>query len=247
MNDLTILGAHVRALLLDLLRTPAVIVFSIIFPAMFYSIMALPYAKSGPQVANFVLCSYVGFAMVGVTLLQFGVGLAAERGRPWERFLRTLPVTVRARFAARIVVALIFGIAAAGFVSLAARMFSPLALSGAQWFALTAYAIAGALPFILMGMAIAYWVSPRAALPVTNIAYLLGSFVGGFWMPPQMLPAMAAAISPFTPTRQYGELLWSVVDKHAVLPAVITLTLYALVFAALAFLGYRRDEKARYA
>ncbi|HEV7180401.1 MAG TPA: ABC transporter permease [Candidatus Baltobacteraceae bacterium] len=247
MKQLFILRAHVFAMLLDLLRTPAVVVFSLIFPVMFFTIMALPYAKAGPEAANFILCSYIAFAMVGVTLSQFGVGIAAERGRPWERYLRALPVTIGTRFTARIIVALCFGAGAAGLVALAARFFTPLSLTNAQWLLLWAYAIVGAVPFVVIGIALAYWVAPRAALPLTNIVYLLCSFAGGFWIPPQYLPSLAAAVSPFTPTRQYGELLWSIVAPHNALHALAMLGYYTLAFGIIAAIGYRRDERTRYA
>ena len=244
---LSLLRAHVVAILRDLQRTPAYVIPTVVFPTMFFLIFALAYARSSGQAANFLVCSYVGFAMLGVTLFQFGVGVAAERGRPWERYLRTLPVTVGTRFVARIVVALVFGAVSAGLVAVTARLLTSVSLDLAQWATLACYAVIGAVPFVLIGLAIAYWVAPRGALPLTNVVYLLGLFVGGFWMPPQFLPPLAAAISPFTPTRQYGELLWSVVEPHDALHASSVLAVYALAFAAVAILGYRRDERTRYA
>ncbi len=245
--NLTLLRAHVAAILRDLMRTPSFLIPTVLFPTMFFLIFAMTYAHTGSGAANFLVCSYVGFAMIGVTLFQFGVGVAVERGRPWERYLRALPVSVATRFAARVVVALIFGMASAGLVALTARLLTPVSLDAAQWGMLALFAVIGAIPFVLIGLAIAYWVAPRGALPVTNVLYLLGLFVGGFWMPPQFLPSIAAAISPFTPTRQYGELLWSVAQPHDAFHAGVVLALYAIAFAAIAIVGYRRDERTRYA
>jgi ABC-type sulfate/molybdate transport systems ATPase subunit len=56
--------------------------------------------------------AFVVFAIVGVTLYQFGVGIAQQRGRPWERYLRALPVSTAVRFIARIVTAVLFGLLA---------------------------------------------------------------------------------------------------------------------------------------
>ena len=77
-----LLLAHVRLILLDLLRSPSYLVPAIVFPAMFYSLFGLSYARHDTPTANLVMTSYVAFAIVGVTLFQFGVGIAAERGRP---------------------------------------------------------------------------------------------------------------------------------------------------------------------
>jgi ABC-2 type transport system permease protein len=191
--------------------------------------------------------SYVAFAIIGVTLFQFGVGIANERGRPWERYLRTLPVSTIDRFAGRIICALVFGIAAAGLVAIFARILTPVDLSAVQWAQLALYAAIGGIPFVLFGIAIGYWCSARAAIPVANIFYLLLSYAGGLWMPPSMLPGFAAEISPYLPTRQFGELLWSINGTGNAVIALAWLSAYAAFFAVVASLGYRRDERKRYA
>ncbi len=55
------------------------------------------------------------------------------------------------------------------------------------------------------------------------------------------------AISPFTPTREYGELVWAAVLGQPWKPApFIGLAAFAVVFAAVAVIGYRRDEGVKY-
>lgn len=245
--NVRLLGVHAASMSRELLRIPAFAIPTIVFPAMFYTIFGLPYAHQTAAIADDVLCAFVAFALIGVTLFQFGVGMALERGRPWERYIRTLPVSFDTRLAARVLVAIPFGLVAAGLVALIARVFSPVSFTGWQWLALLAYAAVGAVPFVLIGIAIAYWVAPRAALPVTNIIYLLCSFAGGLWIPPQALPHVAAAISPWLPTRQYADLLWSIGDGSGRLNALLGLAIYSLVFTVVAAIGYRRDERARYA
>jgi len=238
--------AHTRLMLLDLLRSPAYLIPTIFFPTMFFLIFAVPNARQ-PARADFVTLSFVAFAIIGVTLFQFGVGIAAERGRPWERYLRTLPAGAAVRFAARIACALAFGLCAAALVAITARLTTPMDFGPAQWMRLGLYAVAGAIPFVLFGIAIGYWVSARAALPIANIFYLLLSFAGGLWMPPRFLPGIAATISPYLPTRQFGELLWSIVGAGDATRALPALAVYSIVFAILAAIGYRRDERTRYA
>ncbi|HEX8805943.1 MAG TPA: ABC transporter permease [Candidatus Aquilonibacter sp.] len=248
MISLRLVGVHTLAILRELGRNIAFVIPTLGFPAMFFALFGLPYAKLNPASANFLVCSFAAFALVGVTLFQFGVGVAVERGRPWERYLRSLPVSVETRFVARIAVALIFGICSAGLVAIEARLLTPVDFTATQWLQLAFYTLAGATPFVLLGIALAYWVAPRGALPVTNIVYLLCSYAGGYWMPPQYLPSIAAKVSPFLPTRQYGELLWSVAQSgHDAVRASLALSAFAAVFALFAIVGYRRDEKARYA
>lgn len=246
--SLKIFAAHVAALLRDILRTPSFVVPAVIFPAMFYSIFALSFARHNSDIANSMMTSYVGFAVVGVAMFQFGVGVANERGRPWERYIRSLPVRPEVRFAARVVVAMIVAALAAGLVAFVGRMFSPVTLTAAQWLVLGGYTALGAVPFVMLGLAIAYLAPPRGALPITNIVYLLSAFAGGLWMPPQLLPSFAAAVSPFLPTRQYGELIWSVTSPgHDPMHAALMLGYFTVAFSVLAIVGYRRDERTRYA
>jgi ABC-2 type transport system permease protein len=245
--NVRLLGVHAVEMSREIVRLPAFVVPTVLFPAMFYAIFGLPYAKASSQIADGVMCSFVAFAIIGVTLFQFGVGIAVERGRPWERYLRTLPVSFDTRLGARVAVAVLFGLAAAGLVAIVARVFTPVDFSPLEWLELALFATIGAVPFVVIGIAIAYWVAPRAALPVTNVIYLLCSFAGGLWIPPQDLPHVVAMVSPYLPTRQYGNILWSIANGGDRAQGLIGLALYALTFSVIAAIGYRRDERARYA
>ena len=243
-----LVAVHTSLLLRALLRTPAFAIPVIVFPAMFYVIFALQFAKQSAAVAGQMLASYVAFGVIGVALFQFGVGIANERGRPWERYLRTLPISVETRFAARVLVALFFAIVSGGLVAILGAFLTPVDFTPAQWLLLACYTLTGAVPFVLLGVAIAYVVPAAGAIPITNIVYLLCAFAGGLWIPPQFLPKFAAVISPFLPTRAYGELLWSVGERgHEPVRWLIALACFALAFAVIAVIAYRRDEKSRYA
>lgn len=239
-------AAHVRVQLLELLRRPAFVIPTLAFPAMFFTLFDLPYAQRYPQGAGMMLLSYVAFAIIGVTLFQFGVGMAVDRALPWERYVRTLPTPIALRFGARIVVAALFAICAAGIVVLVATLATAARFTPQQWLVIALCALAGAIPFVLFGLAIGYWCSPKAAVPVANVFYLLLSFAGGLWLPPGMLPNFAKALSPFTPTRQFADLLWNA-PQGLSLPALAALAAFAALFAAIALAGYRRDRAARFA
>ena len=57
------------------------------------------------------------------------------------------------------------------------------------------------MPFVLLGLAIAYWTSPKTALPVANVLYMLLSYAGGLWTGPGDLPHAVSVISPTPPER----------------------------------------------
>lgn len=247
MTSLRLLSAHTRVSFLDLLRWPGYVVPTVVFPAMFFALFDLPFARRSADVANFTMLAFIVFAIVGVALFQFGVGIAQERGRPWERYLRTLPVSTGVRFAARILTAMLFAIMTAAVVALVARLFTPIDLSAAQWPRVAVYALAGSVPFVLIGITIGYWSSARAAVPIATAGNLLLAYAGGLWMPPSDLPAFVQTISPYLPTRQFGDLLWSLTGNGDAARALLGLACYTAIFAALASIGYRRDERKRYA
>lgn len=246
MNALSLARAHARIALIDLLRSPGYVVPTVVFPAMFFALFDLQFARTQAAVADAATLAFVAWAVAGVALYQFGVGIAAERGRPWERYLRTLPARAGVRFAARIATALVFATLAAICVGVVARAFTPIDLTLGQWFAVFAYGLGAGVPFVLFGIAIGYWCSARAAVPVATACNLLLAYAGGLWMPPQYLPAVVQRISPLLPTRQFADLLWSVVGVGFPFHAVAGLASYAAAFAVFAWLGYRRDEGTRY-
>ena len=247
MTALALVRAHSRVALLDLFRSPSYVVPTVVFPAMFFALFDLQVARTQAAIADFATLAFMAWAVIGVALYQFGVGIAQERGRPWERYQRTLPASALIRFAARILSALVFGALAAACVALVARVFTPIDLTALQWLQVLAYSLAAGVPFVLFGITIGYWVSARAAVPIATAANLLLAYAGGLWMPPQYLPAVVQQISPFLPTRQFAELLWSVVDGRMPANAIAGLAAYTLLFGVLASLGYRRDERTRYA
>ncbi len=98
-----------------------------------------------------------------------------------------------------------------------------------------------------MGIAIGYWTSARAAVPIATACNLLLAYAGALWMPPQDLPAFVQAVSPYLPTRMFADLLWSVTASASAVRALAGLAAYTVVFAIAAARGYRRDERTRYA
>jgi ABC-2 type transport system permease protein len=183
MKTIALVRAHARVTLCQLFRTPAYAVPTLLFPALFYALFDMQYARKDAFVAGATTLSFIAFAVIGVALFQFGIGIAQERGRPWERYLRTLPAPAWVRFSARVIAALVFGLLSAGIVGAISRMFTPIDLSLADWLRVAAYTTGAAVPFVLMGIALGYWCSPRAAIPIANLLNLVLAYAGGLWIP----------------------------------------------------------------
>lgn len=235
---------YARTQIVELVRFPGFTIATLGFPVLFFLLFGLPRAESNPEI---LLASYAAFAVLGVGFFQFGVSAAIERATPWAAYLRTLPAPVSARIGGRALAAVAFaGGALAPLVAVALATTS-VHLDPGEWTRLLVALLVGSLPFVTLGIAIAYWTSPKSALPVANIGYMLLAYAGGLWTGPSDLPRSLAGISPYMPTRQWADVLWQAVDgapwswSHW-----LALVGYTALFASLAAVGYRRDEGQRF-
>jgi ABC-2 type transport system permease protein len=241
-----IFRTHVWIDTIELIRLPMYSVSTVVFPTLLFLLFGLPYAHS-TEAARMIMSSYAAYAVIGVTLFQFGVGIAADRDSPWEQFLRTLPVGVATRLAAQIAAALFFAFGSVSVVVIAGSAFGHARTDLALLARLVPTLLAGSIPFALLGITIGYWAGRRSALPIANLIYLPVALGGGLWMPPAALPKAIAAVSPLLPSRHYGEAVWAAAaGDPAPLASWVWLLGYAILFGATAIWGYRRDEGRNY-
>ncbi len=247
MTTFRLILAHGRAELMQLLRAPGYLVPTIVFPAMLFSFFGLGAARDNPYAAGAILASWSVYAVLGVAFYQFGVGFAQEREMHWTSYLRTLPSGAAPRLIAQLVVAAIFAVAAVGVLWLLAFATTPVRLTGDQVMALLPALALGALPFAALGMAIGFTVSAKTAVPVANLLYLPMTFAGGLWLPPRMLPDAINDISPYIPTRMFGEIVWAVTGNRPLpLTDIAGLAAYGGAFLAFAVWRYQTEERKRF-
>jgi ABC-2 type transport system permease protein len=242
MRSIRLLFWHSYFMSLDLARQPMYIVSTVLFPSMFFWFFGVPNAKEIPA-ANLLTGSFAAYAVLGVVLFQFGVGIAQERASPWSDTLRTLSLPSWIGIFSRIVSGFLFSLLAVGGVLLTAHFSTPADLSLSKIGSLSAVLLTGAIPFALMGITIGYSVSAQSALPVANLIYLPLSFAGGLWLPPNALPKIVQDISPYLPTRMYGEVVWAVMlEKEYQTNHIVGLLSYSCVFLVLALYLYRKER-----
>ncbi len=239
--------AHGKAELLSLLRAPGYLVPTVIFPAMLFSFFGLNPAREHSAAAAAILASWSVYAVLGVAFYQFGVGFAQEREMHWTTYLRTLPAGAAPRLVAQLAVAVIFAVAAVGVLWLLVFAATPVNLSGDQLVRLLLALAFGAIPFAALGMAIGFSVSAKAAVPIANLLYLPMAFAGGLWLPPDNLPTVIQDVSPYVPTRMFGEIVWSITGNRPLPVAdVAGLAAYGAAFLAFAAWRYQTEERKRF-
>ncbi len=236
---------HACWMILELLRQPAYIVSTLAFPALFYVIFAIP-ESTNQESSNFLMASFTGFANFGVLFLQFGVGIAQERSKSWYHYLRTLPLNSAQLMFARFLSSYIFSIFAILVIVILALIFTAAKMTALQWLYFTLAHLSLGLVFCFMGLCLGYFSEEKSALPIGNLIYLPLTFAGGLWKPPALLPESLKTISEFLPTRQYGEVLWSIVAGQRIeTEYLLGLGLYGLFFIGLSYIGVSKDFKAR--
>lgn len=240
---MTLYRAYIMTMLVPLLRTPAYWIPLVIFPSLLYLFFGVSPSQQSAQTANLLLASWSAFAVIGIGFFQFGISIAESRKSKWQDYARTLPAGALPRLSAQLVCAIFFLAISLALLWSLSRLTTPVDLSLGGYGKLLAVLLAGSIPFVMIGSALGYSVPAQGAVPIANLLYLPLSYLGGLWLPPQFLPAIVTQISPFTPTRQLGELAWStVLDTPLPAGSVQGLALYAGIAGLIALIMWRRDE-----
>ncbi len=213
---------------------------------MFFWFFGVPNAQT-PPAALIMLGSFSAYAMLGVVLFQFAVGIAQERGTPWSAYLRVLPAPVWVGFFSRILSGLFFAALAVLGVLWTSLQYTPVELTTSRLLPFFFTLFAGSLPFAMIGIVVGLSCKAHSALPVANLIYLPLSFAGGLWVPPNVLPQVVQDISPYLPTRMYGELVWSaLLQKEIENRYLAGLAMYLLIFLLLAIFLFKQEEERNY-
>ncbi|MBL4597940.1 MAG: ABC transporter permease [Rhizobiaceae bacterium] len=235
----------VRLHMKSLIRLPAYWVPTLLFPVMFFAMFGA--GSSGPA-ADYRMASFVVYGVISIAFYQFGVSIAQERESHWERYRRTLPGATGPRMASQLISALAFALTTASLVIITAFFLSTPTIGFTSIIALLVAALLVAVPFTFLGIALGYWTTAKSAVAIANLIYLPLAYAGSLWMPPDRLPPAIAEISHFTPTRHAAEIVWAIVGGRTVPnESIAWLIGFSLIFATLAYFGYQRDERQRYA
>lgn len=227
-----------------LARQPGFWVPTVLFPAMLYVFFG---AGLGAGAAGYAMASFAVYAVLGVGFYQFGVSVAQDRADAFVLWQRLLPGSAAAPWVARVVVGMGFSALAMVLVLALGRGLAGVALTPDAWARLAGVTLMAALPATLMGTALGSVASARAAVPLANLVFLPLAYLGGLWMPPQLLPEVVAAISVWTPTRAMAELSWAALDGRALpLRYLALLAVWTLLAAGVTALAQGRSRRAQF-
>lgn len=245
------LVAQTTAQLRHLLRSPFYSIFSLVLPLIFWVFFGLPRAHhtiAGVDAGAYLLASFGAYAVANVMLFSFGIGIANERGRKEDVLMRATPLRPGVDLLARLLAAMVFGLAAVVVLSIFAWATGGVRLDAGRWLVLVVRLLVGALPLLALGLAIGYLVSVNAVPAVVNLVGLPMFLASGLVVPLAELPDFIQKMAPYLPAYRYAQLAWDAVGAHADPPAadLLWLAAYTAVFLAIVLRAYRLEESRRF-
>jgi ABC-2 type transport system permease protein len=234
----------VQAQWLNLVRTPAYTLPTLLFPVMFYAFFGLVMIPGG---AKPLLGTFATFGVMGAALFALGVGVATERAQGWLRLLRASPAPVSAVIVGKAAVAVLFGLVIVVMMSAMAAGFGGVRVHTGQWLGFAGVLALGSLPFCLMGLAFGLWLSPNAAPAVLNLVYLPLGFLSGLWIPANQLSGVLQGIAEWLPPYHLAALALDAlgVREADVGVALLHLGVFSLICLLFAIAGWRRLDGVR--
>ncbi|GAA4954981.1 hypothetical protein GCM10023224_45610 [Streptomonospora halophila] len=247
---MTLAVQHARLLFLETARVPIALGFNVAFPTVLMMFFVVPNGAiaDDPRAATLATAQITVFAVMNACLLNFGVGVAEERARAWDPYLRTLPAGPVPRMAGRLMNGFAYVLLAVIPVAVLAPLLTEATLPATSAALALPVILFGCLPFLFGGFAIGFSMSIKGALPAAQAVMFPMAFAGGLFLPPDTFPAWLDTASHALPTRAARELsVWAVTDGTALSQtAIVVLAGWTALTAVLAVWAYRRDEGRRF-
>lgn len=237
---------------LKALRMPQYSLPTILFPIVFYVFFGVVYGQrntGGIKMAEYLIATYGAFGVIGAALFGFGVSVAVERGQGWLEVKRTTPMPIGAYFVAKLAMAMIFSAIIVLLLMAAGTTWGGVKLEFVEAMTLLAVLVFGSITFCAFGLALGFIAGPNSAAPIVNLIYLPMAFLSGLWVPIMFLPKPVQTLAFWLPPYHFSQLALRVTGGsrgEPVLGHVGAMAAAAVVFGAIAYLGYRRDEGKTY-
>jgi ABC-2 type transport system permease protein len=237
---------------LKALRMPQYSLPTILFPIVFYVFFGVMFGqrKTGDiMMSEYLIATYGAFGVIGASLFGFGVSVAVERGQGWLEVKRTTPMPIGAYFVAKLAMAMIFSAIIVLLLMTVGATFGGVKLELLQSLALLGVLVAGSITFCALGLALGFIAGPNSAAPIVNLIYLPMAFLSGLWVPIWFLPKPVQTLALWLPPYHLSQLALRVTGGsrgESVLGHIGAMVAAAVVFGAIAYIGYKRDEGKTY-
>jgi len=249
MSVATLSLVHAKYSLLETMRVPISVIGTLVFPtlSLLFFVVPQPAIAQDAEYATQAVISMSVFSVMVGNLFSFGLGIAENRSKPWDPYLRTLPAPGIVRVLGHIFSTGLMSLVALVPLLIVGGLLTAATATPAQLvFGLLAVAVAS-LPFALLGICIGYAMSMKAAIAVIQVTFFALAFGGGLFLPPVLFPDWLNAISQFLPSRMARDfVIWAVEGGDLAPLTWIGLLVWVFGLLAIALVLFRRDEGRRY-
>jgi len=237
---------------LKALRMPQYSLPTLLFPVVFYLFFGVLFNMKNVgsvRMAEYLIATYGAFGVIGASLFGFGVSVAIERGQGWLEAKRTTPMPIAAYFVSKLVMSMIFSAIIVLLLFAVGTFLGGVTLTLGKALSLLGVLVAGSITFCALGLALGFFAGPNSAAPIVNLIYLPMAFLSGLWVPILFLPKPVQTLALWLPPYHFSQLALHITGGsrgQSVLVHIGAMVAGAVVFGAIAYLGYRRDEGKTY-
>jgi ABC-2 type transport system permease protein len=230
--------------ILRALRNRRYLIFSVIYPAVLYTIMVSAYSGAtslgGVSIKAYFMVSMATLGVVGASLTTNATRISLERKSGWARQLRLTALPGYGYVAAKIASTAATTLPAI-LATFAVGYSEGVRLSGSEWLLLGGTLWLGGFVFAALGVALGYSAAPDAVQPIVMIVYMMMLMLGGTWF---QFGGTLLKFAKWTPVSLYNQLGRVAQTGGSVSMGELAAILgYAVVFVALAAFLYQRDRK----
>ncbi|MEY2848924.1 MAG: hypothetical protein RI885_1589 [Actinomycetota bacterium] len=249
MSVIRLTGVHAKYLLIETARVPIAVIGGLVFPALSLLFFVVPQraVADDPVFATQAVIGLSVFAVLSNSLFSFGLNISEAREKPWDPYLRTLPVPGVARVLGQILSTGLLGLASIVPVIVVGGLFTAAEVSPAGLVAGVVALGVSALPFAFIGMCIGYAMPSKAAIAIVQVVMFGLAFGGGLFLPPFLFADWLDTLSTFLPSRHAREfVIWAVQGGDLAPWVWLGILGWACVFLVVTLVLVRRDEGRRY-
>ncbi|GIE99910.1 ABC transporter ATP-binding protein/permease [Paractinoplanes rishiriensis] len=238
---------YTRRELIETVRAPGSFLTITLMPLAVLISFILPNVGDDPAAITGATATMVVFATLLACVGQFSTTIAALRESAWGTYLRTLPVGLRPLAVGNLLTGLVFVAGAVLPIVLVGALFTEASVPAVRLLAGLLALLVATVVFTLLGLALGYTLSLRAAVLVNSILALALAVGGGMFSDPANMPGPIEAVAPYLPTRGTTDLVLAALTGRPADPlALAMLGVWSVVLAALTGWGFRRDEGRRF-
>ena len=241
--------AYAKINLLEVLREPIAIVGTTVFPSLALLFFVVPQRVLAEDrlAATGAAAQLAAVAVMSVCLFTFGAGIAEDRARPFDSYLRTLPAGPLPQVLGRIATGVIQSVLGLVPIVVLAGLLTEARLPADRLLLTVGTLLLAAVPLLLIGFAVGYALPQKSAIAVAQLLFFGLAFGGGMFVPPDVFPSWLDAISQGLPSRGARDLVvWAVGSGDLGLSTIVSLAGWTCAGAVATLWAFRRDEGRRF-